>query len=561
MCHCGTMIADGSKRIFKLMKAGTMKFGILFNALLFLGGRWLLASATLVSLEISGPEAVDELTETGYTCIAHYSDSSAVDVTALADWSIVGSANTGVWNADLWDAKSESEAHDIPMLYVWGTQTCSYCDALDSYIARPAFQQWMQERQLIMASVKAAGSAATPEKDFAKYGQNGTLYDYPFVAVYRHSKSAQPWNFTARYSGGGEETQFIAEIESYLGDYVSSPGNSAKIGAGGQLTAFAVSEDTAITINAFFGGINQQKPVLIRDVPAPVLLDGESFETGFGRWTHAVGNDFNWTRRTGTTPSGSTGPSGAADGSYYIFTEATGNNPAKTAAIERVFDCSTATEPVLTFAYHMYGSAMGSLSVDIYDGIWHNAVWSRTGQQHGGVAAVWSQAEVDLSLYAGVIIIRIRGVTGTGFTSDMAVDTIRLLESGVAVPQSFSDWLDAESVPLGQRGESDTPAGDDIANLLKYACGLSALQAASTADLLDIVAGAAPDVFTVRYYKSKSAVGVILQPIWASALNGVWQSSGIATELVDEDHFRQEWNASIPLDQAGFLRLRATPVE
>ena len=517
----------------------------------------LLAAGTLVSIEIVGPDAVDEQTQTGYSCIAHYSDSSTQDVTALAEWSIVGSANTGEWINDLWDAKAESDAHDIPMVYVWGTTSCSYCDALDGYMERSAFLQWMRERQLVMAYVKASSTDATPEKDFAKYGQNGTLTDYPFVAVYWPSKDSEPWNFTGRYSGGNEEQQFIAEIESYIGDYVCGPANCTDI-EDGQLTAFAVSSNTVVTINVSYGGMHDQKAVTITDVPEPVLLMGESFETGFGVWTHSAGNDFDWARRTGTTPSLSTGPSGASDGSYYIYTEASNNNPSKTAAIETTFDCSTATVPVLKFDYHMYGSGMGGLYVDIYDGAWQLAVWSRVGQQHTGTGDPWSEGEVDLSSYAGTVTIRIRGVTGSSYASDMAVDNIRLLDTGAVPPESFGEWLESESVPLNQRGESDTPAGDGIPNLLKYVCGLPAMQPASTADLLEIVPGASPDVFAVRYYRSKSAIDVLLEPIRASALSGPWTAEGITEELISEDDTREEWRGSIPLEDGGFIRLRAT---
>ena len=46
----------------------------------------------------------------------------------------------------------------------------------------------------------------------------------------------------------------------------------------------------------------------------------------------------------------------------------------------------------------------------------------------------------------------------------------------VVDPESFQNWMDnlppGDQPPVGQRGPQDTPAGDGVANLLKYAFGL-----------------------------------------------------------------------------------------
>ena len=51
----------------------------------------------------------------------------------------------------------------------------------------------------------------------------------------------------------------------------------------------------------------------------------ESFESGDG-WTQVGGDDGNWVRNSGSTPSNTTGPSSAANGSFYMFLEASTNN-------------------------------------------------------------------------------------------------------------------------------------------------------------------------------------------------------------------------------------------
>ena len=52
----------------------------------------------------------------------------------------------------------------------------------------------------------------------------------------------------------------------------------------------------------------------------------ESFENGQGiTWVLDPNNDIDWTNRSGGTSSPQTGPTGAYDGSYYMYTEASGN--------------------------------------------------------------------------------------------------------------------------------------------------------------------------------------------------------------------------------------------
>jgi hypothetical protein len=72
----------------------------------------------------------------------------------------------------------------------------------------------------------------------------------------------------------------------------------------------------------------------------------------------------------------------------------------------------------------MYGTDTGTLNVDIYDGAWHTAVWSLTGQQHGSVSEAYTRAMVDLAPYNGPIQIRFRAVAAGGPRGDMAIDDI-----------------------------------------------------------------------------------------------------------------------------------------
>jgi len=255
----------------------------------------------------------------------------------------------GQWHPDLGAAITYAEQNDIPLLYIWGVQGCDQSNKLDDYLNNTAFQQWAGGRRLVMAYIKAPDTRTTDAKDFAKYGLNGTLTDYPMAAVYWPSKNSAPYNFSARYPVASNTVgaeQLIAEIEFFIAAYVT--------------------------------------------------------------------------------------------------------------------------------------------------------------------------------------------------------------------PISYSEWTAAENIPENLRGYTDTPAGDAIPNLIKYASGLPALTPSTTADLLSIAEEPAPDSFAIIYYISRSATEVTLEPVRAGDLTGPWLTTGITLQYIGEESGREVWKASIILGDQGFMRLRAT---
>ncbi|MCB9299830.1 MAG: PKD domain-containing protein [Lewinellaceae bacterium] len=153
----------------------------------------------------------------------------------------------------------------------------------------------------------------------------------------------------------------------------------------------------------------------------------ESFESNFGAWAQGSGDDFNWARRSGSTPSASTGPSGAAQGTYYVYVEASSPNyPNKTTILNSpCFDLSAATSANFSFQYHMYGAtSMGSLQLQgrASGGSWAT-LWSRTGNQGNS----WFTANVDLNAYTGSTLeLRFVGSTSNTWQGDIAVDNVGL---------------------------------------------------------------------------------------------------------------------------------------
>ncbi|MBG6131338.1 chitodextrinase [Aquimarina sp. EL_43] len=177
-------------------------------------------------------------------------------------------------------------------------------------------------------------------------------------------------------------------------------------------------------------------PISVTTPAATGCLNGvavpysESFESDFGGWTQASGDDLDWTRDSGGTPSNNTGPSSADDGSTYIYVEASGNGtgyPNKRAILNSpCVDLSGATAAVFSFSYHMYGGTdFGSLDVEASndDGATWTSIWSKSGNQGNS----WQTATIDLAAYLGVgLQLRFNRVTGNTWQADAAIDKISL---------------------------------------------------------------------------------------------------------------------------------------
>ena len=162
-----------------------------------------------------------------------------------------------------------------------------------------------------------------------------------------------------------------------------------------------------------------------------------------GDWTNVTdgSDDFDWTSDSGGTGSIGTGPEidanpGTAAG-IYLYTETSGAACQNATAIllSPCLDISgLMMNPTFSFAYHMFGADIVSLNVDVSDNdcfSWTNEL-SILGPQQMANADPWISAFVDLSPYAAStnLRIRIRGETGGGLESDMAIDDIQLLSGG-----------------------------------------------------------------------------------------------------------------------------------
>ncbi len=173
----------------------------------------------------------------------------------------------------------------------------------------------------------------------------------------------------------------------------------------------------------------------------------QGFENAnLGFWLQSANgsvDDIDWTRNNGPTGSTNTGPTGASEGSFYIYTEASTNvspagSPNKTAYLTSpCIDFSGYENPQIQFDYHMYGAEIGSITLEVStDGTLFNPVFSISDQQQTSNGEAWRTTDpIDLSLYSGQTVkLRITGLTGSGFNSDLSVDNINITADALSAP-------------------------------------------------------------------------------------------------------------------------------
>ncbi|WP_159439385.1 trypsin-like peptidase domain-containing protein [Tenacibaculum agarivorans] len=157
----------------------------------------------------------------------------------------------------------------------------------------------------------------------------------------------------------------------------------------------------------------------------------ESFESNVG-WTQATGDDGNWVRDASGTPSSGTGPSSGANGSFYMFLEASTNGSTgqigsnATAILQSpCFNLSSLSSATFTFSNHMFGTSVGSLTLQAStNGTSWTTIWSDSGNKGNQ----WNDESVSLASYVGQSQVRLRfvGTTGSSWSSDIAIDNLAL---------------------------------------------------------------------------------------------------------------------------------------
>lgn len=160
-------------------------------------------------------------------------------------------------------------------------------------------------------------------------------------------------------------------------------------------------------------------------------------------WTNpqnGTQDDIDWRVDAGGTPSNGTGPAtdhtlGTATGKY-IYLEASACFTQTGYLVSPCISLVGTNSPQLSFWYHMNGVTMGQLHADVLS----NGAWTLDAMPviSGNQGNQWHQATVNLTPFVGTVVnVRFRGVTGSDFTSDIALDDIGLTETNVAPVAQF----------------------------------------------------------------------------------------------------------------------------
>ncbi|MDF7806468.1 glycosyl hydrolase [Pontiellaceae bacterium B12219] len=292
--------------------------------------------------------------------------------------------------------------------------------------------------------------------------------------------------------------------------------------------------------------------------PPPSLPYAESFENGLGSWSQSFDDDIDWTLNSGYTDTTSTGPSGASEGSWYLYVE---NHDSatqyKTASVECQFDLSSVNQAQLSFDYHMYGSYIDFLAVDVSDGTtWTSNVWIKTKQQQFSSEDAWLNAVVDLTAYAGSdsVTIRFRSKQGQWHAADTAIDNIRVENPADAAyyqwaAVAFSDAPGGTDISI-----SGNPDGDHLNNEQEWALVTDPM----VPDAPSMKISISDPNFTVIYNR-RNVDGVMVRASWASSITSTeWRldgdgmtesSTGITGDV-------ETVSATLPLDEdQKFIRI------
>ena len=160
----------------------------------------------------------------------------------------------------------------------------------------------------------------------------------------------------------------------------------------------------------------------------------ENFDTSFPLcWSQeSINDDFDWDLEAGGTPSNNTGPSDDVTiGGNYMYTEA--SNPRDDGDFAIIYsesiDISNLNNPKLNFYTHMYGSAIGEMQIDLFDGNSYIPIFNKIGDQ----GDQWVEENIFLNTTSNYIHFRITGIlssdaNGDTWPGDIAFDEFSVID-------------------------------------------------------------------------------------------------------------------------------------
>ncbi|CAH1243820.1 MDGA1 [Branchiostoma lanceolatum] len=177
------------------------------------------------------------------------------------------------------------------------------------------------------------------------------------------------------------------------------------------------------------------------------------FETDLCQFTQDTADDFDWTRHSGGTPSGNTGPTvdhttGTSSG-YYMYIETSGPQDGDAARLISPSYRPYTDGQCLLFWAHMYGGYVGTLTVSVKAGGTTTVIWSRSRNQGNQ----WFSVAVNIPTTGSYQVI-FEGVKGELAHGDIAIDDVSILQGGCPDVD--------ECVPSGGKGPCDYACSNTV---------------------------------------------------------------------------------------------------
>lgn len=165
---------------------------------------------------------------------------------------------------------------------------------------------------------------------------------------------------------------------------------------------------------------------------------------GWYNMENIQGDAIDWRTDNNGTGTGGTGPSNDHTSGIgnYLYLEGSGNNGSGCTYKEAILhspclDLTNITQPELSFWYHAYGGAIGSLHVDVIaDGnLYQDVIPAIEGNQGNQWDSLW----VDLNAFVNQkVVLVFRGYTGGGFQADLAIDDVSVQGQSITSTTSMT---------------------------------------------------------------------------------------------------------------------------
>jgi len=282
------------------------------------------------------------------------------------------------------------------------------------------YQSCMQlENVGVTAELKNFGLDAIENPDFSFRLNDGEIFTETF------SGTVQP-DSLLHFTFG--TTIDISQVGTYELEVSVNYANDQNPGNDTYTATLEVIEGASVMPGAL-----QSFDAFVNCMPAPICeLAVCDLSENYFNLQNELHDDIDWRTWSGSTGSPNTGPSfdhttGTSDGKYLYIRAAVVCFFKEASLMLPCVDLTEAQAPALDFWYHAYGSDIGSLHVDVFDGetIHRDIVLPVIGNQ----GDEWKNMVIDLSEFVGKSVgIRIRGRTGGGVAGDLSLDDISITE-------------------------------------------------------------------------------------------------------------------------------------